>query len=239
MKWLALSATVLAFGLLIAASPAADAPRDKRTPSSKTKKSKSASRVKRTTHRPSTKTDSRKHSHVRRHDKKKSSRVKRAEARKRKPNRRPERGNRQPDIMKKKHHLVPGTELVSAERLEDMEDGTHRLRTDPSGNRVSMKVRDGKIGGLAVKDKKGRPLAVKVYRKSVKRDAEREDRGVAVSARDSAGAVIIFAYYNPAVRKFVLVVFPLSWVAPEVADKALPDPGLNVPPLPQGGDEGE
>src|SRR5262249_1976087 len=108
------------------------------------------------------------------------------------------------------HHHGPN--LVN--HPSTMGNGHHHIHTTPSGHKVLAHVQAGKIRGLHVRDRNGRPVAgVDVGAAAVGGEGE-----TAVPALDSsetlqAGGVLIgFGFFDAVDGVWIWVWFPAAWV---------------------------
>jgi hypothetical protein len=86
---------------------------------------------------------------------------------------------------------LQGHKLVSPARLRELGDGTHRIHTTSTGHNVYAVKSGGKVRGLRVTDRRGRPVLVtkRIVRKQVRvsyEDPEGESEIAALSPAEPA-----------------------------------------------------
>ena len=127
-----------------------------------------------------------------------------------------------------KMKVVHGHKTLSAREAKKIKNGKRLIHTTPHGHKAHALIKDGKIAGLEVKNKRGKQLAVKVH----KQRGTKAPRGkghlhrVSASLSDANNAVvfpaqlggmfIVFSFVNPVDGSTVYVFFPANMVSPDL-----------------------
>jgi hypothetical protein len=147
-----------------------------------------------------------------------------------------------------------GHSFLHPKRMRSLRSGTHHVHNH-NGHRIHANLRNGKVHGLHVTDKRGRKVAM--HRKLVRGRAtqrtalDNDPVTLALAGTDLEGqelmdvsqvslqVFVVFSFQDPTTGQTILIFFPLSSVggiAPPANPNSLPfDP--NCPADPTGGDD--
>jgi hypothetical protein len=137
---------------------------------------------------------------------------------------------------KAKHKVVHGHKTLSRDTLKSIKNGRRLIHTTAHGHQAHAVIKNGKISGLQVKDRRGNQLAVKIHKQRGTRPQPGKGRLHRISAslddlRDAevipvqdTGTFIVFHFVNPKDGSQIFIFFPSTMVAPNQGGDPDPDP---------------
>jgi hypothetical protein len=132
--------------------------------------------------------------------------------------------------------VIQGHDLVSADKLGNLPDGKHHVKTIRGGHKLHVHAKDGKVAGMSATDSQGRQHKMK--HRVVRRPAgggrpvaldgealsaqelaalaelDRGDPAVPVSTQVGPQVFVLFTFTPPTPGPHVVIVFPGSSVSP-------------------------
>jgi hypothetical protein len=119
-----------------------------------------------------------------------------------------------PAARKGKHLVLHGHHLMAPARMKALKSGTHHLHTCQHGVRAAAVLRNGKLAGMKVVDRRGKPVRVERFKQRGTRlpGARPGAAGPAASPRAVPAAhldaFIIFRYCHPCTGNYVYFFWP-------------------------------